>query len=417
MIYKVETLYYRCLRYNEQHLDSFHVLVGPNASGKTTFLDAITFLGDLVSSGLETAIRNRADDLQDLIWHRRTNRFELAVELRIPRKEGDLFVDHEYGRCRYEIAVGPLPDTGEPALLSERVLLLADNFREDIKPVQQSLFPVDRPTPDSLATPRVRGVKTVVHKISGGNDKFYDETGTGWDPSFRLGPRKSALANLPEDETRFPIATWLKSVFQNGIQRLVLNSALMKRPSPPAQLRRFSPDGSNLPWVVASLGEHAPSRLNDWVANLRDVLPDLETISTIERPEDRHRYLVLRDRSGLEIPSWLLSDGTLRLLALTLPAYLPNFEGIYLVEEPENGIHPRGVETVFHSLSAVPNAQILVTTHSPVMLNAADPSCVLCFTRTETGAIDIVPGAELPALQDWRGETDLGRLSAGGVLG
>jgi predicted ATPase len=48
MITLVEALNYRCLRYIRQPLGPFHVLVGPNASGKTTFLDVIAFLERLV---------------------------------------------------------------------------------------------------------------------------------------------------------------------------------------------------------------------------------------------------------------------------------------------------------------------------------------------------------------------------------
>jgi predicted ATPase len=117
------------------------------------------------------------------------------------------------------------------------------------------------------------------------------------------------------------------------------------------------------------------------------------------------------------VPSWVASDGTLRLLALTLPAYLPEFSGVYLIEEPENGIHPRAVETMFQSLSSVYNAQILIATHSPVILSIADASNVLCFAKTEEGSTDIVPGNDHPRLRDWQGETSLGVLFAAGVLG
>ena len=113
----------------------------------------------------------------------------------------------------------------------------------------------------------------------------------------------------------------------------------------------------------------------------------------------------------------MASDGTLRLLALTLPAYLGDFSGIYLIEEPENGIHPRAVETMYQSLSSVYDAQILVATHSPVILSIAEPSQVLCFAKSEMEATDIVLGSEHPALRDWRGETNLGTLFAAGVLG
>jgi predicted ATPase len=102
---------------------------------------------------------------------------------------------------------------------------------------------------------------------------------------------------------------------------------------------------------------------------------------------------------------------------LTLPAYLSEFKGVYLIEEPENGIHPRPVETMFQSLSSVYDAQILLATHSPVILSIVKAEDVLCFAKTDEGATDIVIGSRHPALREWRGETNLGVLFAGGVLG
>lgn len=191
----------------------------------------------------------------------------------------------------------------------------------------------------------------------------------------------------------------------------------MRTPSPPGSPRVFQPDGSNLPWVIHELEKSHRPRLQEWIAHLRTALPDLRDVYTVERPEDRHRYLVLKYTTGLEAPSWVVSDGTLRLMALTLLAYLPNLEGIYLIEEPENGIHPRAVETVLQSLSSIYNAQVLLATHSPVILSLARPEDVLCFARTDEGATDIVLGTEHPRLREWRYETDLGTLFASGVLG
>jgi predicted ATPase len=127
--------------------------------------------------------------------------------------------------------------------------------------------------------------------------------------------------------------------------------------------------------------------------------------------------LILHYRNGLEVPSWVASDGTLRLLALTLPAYLQGFTGVYLVEEPENGIHPRAIETLFQSLSSVYDAQILLATHSPVILGLVEPEQVLCFAKTPDGATDIVSGNNHPALRNWQRETNLSVLFAAGVLG
>ena len=88
-----------------------------------------------------------------------------------------------------------------------------------------------------------------------------------------------------------------------------------------------------------------------------------------------------------------------------------------LPEEPENGIHPRAVETVFQSLSSVYDAQILMATHSPVILSVSAPEQILCFSKTTGGATDLVRGNEHPALRDWRRDSNLSVLFAGGVLG
>ena len=63
---RIEALNYRCLRYVRRDLRPFHLLVGPNASGKSTLLDVLNFLGDLVRSDLDTAVRG--DPRLDIIF-------------------------------------------------------------------------------------------------------------------------------------------------------------------------------------------------------------------------------------------------------------------------------------------------------------------------------------------------------------
>jgi hypothetical protein len=259
-------------------------------------------------------------------------------------------------------------------------------------------------------------VKTVVNKTRTGNDNFYAETGKGWTHVFKLGQRKSALANLPEDETRFPVSTYLKGFLARGVENIALNGMLMRRASPPGQPRRLRVDGSNLPWAIEELrGEKQV--FQRWLAHLKTALPDIRRITTVERADDRHRYLQITYENGLIAPSWTVSDGTLRLLALTIVAYLMEPSRVYLIEEPENGIHPRAVETVFQSLSSAYEGQVLCATHSPVFLSLADPKHVLCFAKTSDGAVDIVAGSNHPNLRDWKREADLGTLFASGVLG
>jgi len=199
-----------------------------------------------------------------------------------------------------------------------------------------------------------------------------------------------------------------------------LNSQLIRKASPPKQGKGFKTDGSNLPWVIEELKQRHKDRFRDWVRHLRTALPDLQDLRTVEREDDKHRYLMLKYANGLEIPSWMASDGTLRLLALTLPAYLPEFQGLYLIEEPENGIHPKAAETVFQSLSSVYEAQVLLATHSPVLLSLIKPKDagkVLCFAKAKDGSTDIVSGDRHPHLKKWQGDPNLSVLFAGGVLG
>ena len=67
MLTKIEALNYRCLRYVSQPLGRFHVLVGPNASGKTTFLDTVAFVGKVVKDGLEAAMEERSPVLKESV--------------------------------------------------------------------------------------------------------------------------------------------------------------------------------------------------------------------------------------------------------------------------------------------------------------------------------------------------------------
>jgi predicted ATPase len=418
MIRLIEALNFRCLRYVRQPLGPFHVLVGPNASGKTTFLDVVGFLGRLVSDGLEVAVSERTQNFQDMVFGRSGDWFELAIEAAIP-DDRKARLKKDFDTIRYEVRVGLDPKTNEVGIQGEKAWL--KTWKEKAPP-ERLLFPSEPEAPKTILTGHARtGWQGVLTKAHGGNDNFYVEVrepggGKGWFPSIRLGPRKSALGNLLYEESLFPVATWFKDLLVQGVQSFVLNSLLIRKASPPGRVRGFRSDGSNLPWVIEELRK-APDRFNAWISHLRTALPDIENIRTVERPDDRHRYLVICYRGGLEVPSWMASDGTLRLLALSLPAYLPDFEGVYLIEEPENGIHPSAVEAVFQSLSSVYDAQILLATHSPVILSLADADKVLCFKKTDAGATDIVLGSEHPALRDWKGETNLGTLFAGGVLG
>lgn len=425
MIRLIEALNFRCLRYVFRPLSDFEILIGPNASGKTTFLDTASFLGDLLSRGLDEAITERSTDIHDLFFLRQGDRFEIAVELEAPEEQvKELGSSQCFPYVRYEISVGLDQVSGEHHIFDEQVILLRELSQPRNELQQRTLFPMPAVPPETIMHGKYvgKGKKRSVRKSYHRNDNFYSEIEAkkskgGWAPSFKLGPRKSALANMPEDQRTFPISTWLRETLIEGTQKLMLNSMALRQSSRPGQGRWFRPDGSNLPWVIEGLRKEAPERYRQWIDQLGTALPDIRDVLTVEIPDTKHRFLQVVYEGGLKAPSWVVSDGTLRMLALTLPAYLPDFEGIYLIEEPENGIHPMAIETVYQSFKSVYNAQMLLATHSPVILSCADPSEILCFKKDDSGAVDIVSGPEHPALAQWKESLNLADLYASGVLG
>ena len=282
MITLIEALNYRCLRYVSRPLQPFHVLVGPNASGKTTFLDVVSFLQDLVSDGLYAALLNRSSNPQELLFRREGDKLELAVEMQIPNNLRSQLARPELDTARYEVAIGFDETQRQFEIKAEKFLLKKTKMAESIQ--RSFKFPMPPSAPETLQVPGRRSTKSVINKVPGGNDNFYSETyrasGKGWAPSFKLGPHKSALGNLPADSKSFPVATWFRESLSIGVQRFVLNSLKIKSPSPPTRVKGFLPDGSNLPWVIDRLRREDPERYRGWIAHLQTSLVDLEDIQT-----------------------------------------------------------------------------------------------------------------------------------------
>jgi len=418
MFTSIEVRHYKSLRRITVQLRPFNILIGPNASGKSSLLDVFEFLQDALDTDVVTAVHKRANTLRELVWKHEDaeHGFEFAIEAEIPQK----LHFNGYNQVRYEVGIGLDEQTAEIAVVGENLWLISEKQRKPSPTLQRTLFPMELEDdrivhPSKTKTPS--GYRLVVRKVSqGGNDYFRSEN-TGWNITFRLSQKRLALSGLPEDADRFPIALWFREFLRTGVETLRLNSLAMRRPCPAEAPRIFQPDGSNLPKMIFILKKEHPQRFEWWIGHLQTMLEDVADVLVHERPEDRSLYLAVRYRNGVLVPSWALSDGTLRLLALTLLAYLPPKERVFLIEEPENGIHPKAVESVFQALSSVYEGQVFLATHSPLFMALARPSDLLVFGKTLSGATDIVRGDEHPALQEWRAGQPLDVLFASGVLG
>jgi len=421
MIRLIEALNYRCLRHVRQPLGPFHVLVGPNASGKSTFLDVLAFLGRLVSDGLEAAVEERTRNFYDLVWGRSGHRFELAIEATIPEEYRRPPGPSAHDTIRYELAIGVDPESKGVQIADEQIWLMQGGGQPRVgeratgAPAHGVFRSAGAPGGISLLNRKL--LKDGVVLVSEGAGEV--SSNLGREPFVlpaELFRRNSVFQSLPLAGA-FPGAAWLRDLLRQGVRRIELENAKLRQPSPPGKGKLLKADGGNLPWVVSSLEDEAPEQFANWVAHLQTALPDLEGLRVVERGEDRHRYLMLRYRGGLDVPSWMVSEGTLRMLALTVLAYAPGPRPVYLIEEPENSVHPLNIETIMQSLRSVYDGQVLVATHSPLVVGLTDPKDVLVFSRDQEHGTRITVGSDHPGLRDWRGEVSLGTLFAGGVFG
>src|SRR6266446_4085424 len=85
MFRRIEAHHYRSLKSVSQSVGPFEILVGPNGSGKSSFLDVLSFLGTLVSEGLDAAVEERTANFHDLVWGRDGGCFKLGVEALLPQ--------------------------------------------------------------------------------------------------------------------------------------------------------------------------------------------------------------------------------------------------------------------------------------------------------------------------------------------
>ena len=216
MISMIEALNYRSLRYIRQPIDNFHVLIGPNASGKTTFLDVVTFLGRLMTDGVEAAISKRTENFVDLLWMREGTRFELAIEAVLLESIRNEVGNEDMTTIRYEVAIGVIPEsaTEEVGILDERVSLKPTSpddqiprfhFPEIIQP-PITIIRRNKTRWKLLFSRNQKGINSYVSEV--------DDSGISWSPPLKFGHPNFALSRLPFDEKRFPALTWFKELLR-----------------------------------------------------------------------------------------------------------------------------------------------------------------------------------------------------------
>jgi predicted ATPase len=96
------------------------------------------------------------------------------------------------------------------------------------------------------------------------------------------------------------------------------------------------------------------------------------------------------------------SDGTLKMLAYLVVLYDPVPPRFIGIEEPENFLHPRLLDTLGEECrKAGERAQLLVTTHSPFFLHAMRPEEVRMLYRDENGYTQVRRASDIQRIREF----------------
>jgi predicted ATPase len=411
VIYLFESYNFRMLRNNRIELGKFNVLVGQNATGKSTFLAALQLIADILLAGLNEALTKSAGGqeaaFQEFCFEQ-SGKICLALEMTVPDRVGTLV------NLRYELRLEAVGNQ-RPRISGENLFVLPANATvntgRDGKNEREVYHTI---------VPQERGWYPVLKKTNDGTDTFFPSD-DGPPIVVRFGPDRPALGFVPEDAENFALAMSVRDLLRDGVTTIALEAARLRAPSPPRGGDTMASDGSNLAVIASDLRNRDPILFDDWVLHVSRVIQGLEVLNILERPEDKHRILraLFRGNPGNHIPSWHLSDGTLRLLALTLLSYSATEQsrGLYLIEEPENGLHPLAIQSVYQALSNPPgDLQVFCATHSPIFMANVRLEDVLVFRRGSEGESVVLRGPDVPELASWKEGANLADLFAAGVL-
>jgi predicted ATPase len=175
-----------------------------------------------------------------------------------------------------------------------------------------------------------------------------------------------------------------------GARMLRLEPDAMRKPSrliPKSHPIEFAENGDGLSGVYDALLSRQRKSFDMIVGQFRGLFPTVEELELAAVSEGT-KLLGVRLIDGTDVPADTMSEGMLYWLAFAALPHLSD-TAICLIEEPENGLHPARVAEVVRVLrDASQHTQILLATHSPLVVNELQPDEVTIITRTpERGTI------------------------------
>jgi predicted ATPase len=175
-------------------------------------------------------------------------------------------------------------------------------------------------------------------------------------------------------------------------------------------------DGSNLAQYLLNIRTKDTAAFDSIVEAIRFVLDYARNVEPVETREIQPTMYLkmleqLRDES-IEIPGWLISTGTIRILALLAVLRNPDPPPLLVVEEIENGLDPRSLNLVLEEIRTAVEAgdtQVILTTHSPYFLDLLDLSHLVLCERVD-GVPVFKRTSDMKTAREWAKSFAPGRL-------
>lgn len=355
MISRLTIQHFKALRSVTIMLGRFHVLIGPNDSGKTTILEAVAALARSVDYPLNEAFVGRWEGT-DLLWSGKqatTRGRKVPPDVLMLSADIDSTLQYEL-QCRFAEQTGVTwtKDTiktngsslGNQAFQSSSRVYRVTRQGEKEKPETQS------------AVARVHDLLSGVH--------FY-----------RFVPSHLALPSPPDLRRRFRmahsgfgLATCLDDILGDDRERF---GRLEKK------FCQIFPAVSSIKLVTEKAFHSA-----------FDETPTERRAST----DGKGIYVAFKNMAG-PIPASQLSDGMLLVLAYLAVLFLPSPPRFLLIEEPENGVHPQLLRQVLGILRELvkqhKHTQVLLTTHSPYVVDLFKPEEVTLCRKEQDGSVSV----------------------------
>ena len=324
-------------------LNGFNLLVGANASGKSNFVQAFKFLRDIATHGLEDAIslqggveylRNiQIGDTQPLIFHV-TVQQDMTWSIHDRR-----YRIHSFD---YEFHLQFAKRGNSYKVVRDRMILTY--WREEIN-LEEVMNPVAVAEQRADYSPR----STLEMKNSGGRLEILSNS-TEPEPLFT--PREidflKSTGKRSLSKRRLLLETPLANFFAESmwdwyreISIYDLDPQKAKRVIPVAGRSELETDGGNLAIVLRNLLDDEEARRS--LRNLcRDNLPYFKDLA-FEQLADRFLSITVREEytEDKELPAFLISDGTITIMALVVALYFQDRFQFQIFEEPERHLHPK----------------------------------------------------------------------------